>query len=715
MRIPVPPIRATIHAGEPILPILEVPTDRLALAKLFEHYAQIDHQKWLTYYQPLFFHYPSPMFLDEAIQLGDRLLGKAKEDENGMFWMTVSSDLSNKEFQSFTIYNGACGFALLFLELYRVTKREKYRIAVEKALSWSIHEVRKDSGNNFAFYTGKMSVVFTLIKANEMLSKKEYLDEALSISRGARSFVDFGISDLLNGTSGTLLVLIHLYAATQDLSVLSDIEVFAKTLLRRANLSRQGIYWDRMNINIAGLCGLSHGASGVALAFLELGAYFGNDAIISVARLAMEYEEQFYELERKNWSDLRTLIHIDEFYNEYRNAYDKGLHIKFEETKFVLGWCHGAPGIGLVRLRAYQLLKDERYLEQVIKVIDTVQDSLFDRSLCNNFSLCHGVMGNAQLLLAVAAIKEEPEYRDAVLRASAHVIEEKVRRGYYLSGMSNWQEDDSLLLGNAGIAYSFLLISEPKYENSILLPEVARYAKTDSQCIDLPNWYVKEQIIRLRFPRSLNIISKVFPDKAKNYFSQKVDLGLAEDWKHWAHSLAQDNSQVAPFLTDVIDFETFVFNLDLSTKSNAYLYFKSEIVRNEASELLQMKEEEFLGRHVEKCTDIVIRELKWNLKPLLDQNYSSHHSLEGECTVVLIPRFWGVEEQLIESDLLLEVLRVFSTPKKISQGILEIVTSFEDIDSQIQMYEVEHIICAQVKEALVKGLLAPSPLSNIKK
>lgn len=650
------------------------------------------------------------MFLEEAIQIGDHLLGKAKEDVNGMFWTTVSIDLSNKKFQSFTIYNGTCGFVLLFLELYQVTKQNKYRIAVEKSLSWSVHEVRNDLGTNYAFYTGKMSVVFTLIKAYEIFSEEKYLNDALSISRGARSFVDFGISDLLNGTSGTLLVLVHLYAATQDHGVLEDIKLFTKNLLSRANLSRKGIYWDRMNIDIAGLCGLSHGASGIAFAFLELGAYFKNEAILSIARLAMEYEDQFFESKQNNWSDLRTLIHIEEFYDEYRNAYIQGLNEKFEETKFVVGWCHGAPGIGLVRLRAYQLLKDESYLGQVLKVINSVHDSLFNRTLCNNFSLCHGVMGNSELLLSFAEITRSPEFKDAVHFAAADVIEDKSRRGYYLSGMSNWQEDDSLFLGNAGIAYSFLRILKLKFEFSVLLPVVTKFHETDPLPIELSNSFIKEQLIRLRFPRSLEIILKLFPGEANIFFSQQIDSDFLEDWKFFGKRLARDNFKLTPFLSDILDFEIYVFTLDLSTRSNAYLYFKNEFIRKQLNELLQMNEERFLAEHVEKCTDIDIKELKWNLKPLLDKNYSRHHSLEGESTMVLIPRFWGVEEQLIESDLLLEILRVFSNSKKVSQGILEILTSFEDIDSEKQLQEAERIICAQVKEALVKGLLVSSPL-----
>lgn len=654
------------------------------------------------------------MFLDEAILMGDHLLRKAKEDENGMYWVTVSSDLSNKEFQSYTIYNGACGFALLFLELYRVTKQEKYRNAVEKVLSWSINEVKKDSGNNFAFYTGKMSVVFTLIKANEILSKKEYLEEALLISRGVRNFASFGISDLLNGISGTLLVLIHLFSTTQDQDVLSNIEFFAKTLVRRANLGRKGIYWDRMNNNIAGLCGLSHGASGVGFVFLELGAYFKNDAAISIGLLALEYEEQYFDVDRRNWLDLRTLIHIDEFYDEYRNAYENGDNKKFEKTKSVVGWCHGAPGIGLVRLRAYQLLRDDRYLKQVKNVIDTVQNSLFDRSLCNNFSLCHGVMGNTELLLAYADITKEQEYIDVVHRAASQAIQEKARRGFYLSGMSNWQEDESLLLGNAGIVYAFLRISEAKFEYSILLPAIAQNTKSNSFCIDFSNDYVKGQIIQLRYSRSLNIISKMFPEIINNYLSKKIELGFVEDWKQWAQKIAQENSQIVPFLTEIIEYENFIFNLDLSTKSNAFLFFKNEILFLEVRELLQLKEVEFLSRHVEKCPDIIIKELKWELNLMQKQNYSGHDSLHGKSTVLLVPRFWGVEEQLIESDLLIEILRVFSNSKSISQGLFEIVNTSVEIDSQIQIQTAKRIIIAQLKEALIKGFLISSPPKKLK-
>ncbi|MEZ4571354.1 MAG: lanthionine synthetase LanC family protein [Thermomicrobiales bacterium] len=61
---------------------------------------------------------------------------------------------------------------------------------------------------------------------------------------------------------------------------------------------------------------------------------------------------------------------------------------------------HGAPGIALSRLRAWELTGDERYRDEAITALNTTQQAVINglEDGTVNYSLCHGLAGNAEIL-----------------------------------------------------------------------------------------------------------------------------------------------------------------------------------------------------------------------------------------------------------------------------------------------------------------------------
>src|SRR5208283_1656347 len=116
-------------------------------------------------------------------------------------------------------------------------------------------------------------------------------------------------------------------------------------LYRKAIRSGDVWSWDAEESSGAGtaqapLTGMSHGASGIAFALLELHAATGRSQFLEAARGGFAYEDSLFDPKVGNWPDLRA-------------AGDPGtapLPPSHGRT-----WCHGAPGIALARLRAVAL------------------------------------------------------------------------------------------------------------------------------------------------------------------------------------------------------------------------------------------------------------------------------------------------------------------------------------------------------------------------
>lgn len=129
------------------------------------------------------------------------------------------------------------------------------------------------------------------------------------------------------------------------------------------------------------LTGLGHGASGMGLALLEAGVVLEDEEMLAAGARAFAYEESVFDSDVGNWPDLR---------------------MPADTPNFMLGWCAGAPGIGLARMRALELLPEHpdagfwrRALELSAEATAAAELGPRDHLCCGNFSraIALGVMG----------------------------------------------------------------------------------------------------------------------------------------------------------------------------------------------------------------------------------------------------------------------------------------------------------------------------------
>jgi lantibiotic modifying enzyme len=143
-----------------------------------------------------------------------------------------------------------------------------------------------------------------------------------------------------------LVVLEHVLGNTTLLEVAVQL---GDALIARAQKMAEGWSWVSPGWkNHHNLTALSHGTSGCAYAFLELFEATGEQRFCDAALSAFRYERTWFSVAARNWPDFR-----EEPRERRRNRAD------YPCLSF---WCHGAPGIALARLRAFELLKDETVL-----------------------------------------------------------------------------------------------------------------------------------------------------------------------------------------------------------------------------------------------------------------------------------------------------------------------------------------------------------------
>ena len=272
-----------------------------------------------------------------------------------------------------------------------------------------------------------------------------------------------GPLDVIGGNAGAIPALL---AMSRD-GVLEHARELAVTLgeelCQTATWEGTSCTWDPEVASGAGtasapLTGMSHGASGIAVALLELYAETKREEFLDTARGALAYEEALFDPAVGNWPDLRG---VDEPGSIPR------------QPSYGRAWCHGAPGIALARLRALTLdpSRGEAYATMARAGLATTLEAI-DKNLRHpehDTSLCHGLGGLIAIVLTAGRLLEDDSYLARAFSVARALIDRHASSGNWPSGLVSRGPNPSLMLGSAGIGYCFLRLHDPKTVPSILL------------------------------------------------------------------------------------------------------------------------------------------------------------------------------------------------------------------------------------------------------
>ena len=184
---------------------------------------------------------------------------------------------------------------------------------------------------------------------------------------------------------------------------------------------------------------------------MELAALTGEARFRATALEALAYERSLFSPEVKNWPDLRDPEIL-------------GRTVDDDQLPFMVTWCHGAPGIGLARLRTLPYLDDA----EIRAEINTALETTLQQGFGLNHSLCHGDLGNLELLLQASQMLGDPKWSEHLNRVTAMILESIHERGW-LCGVPLRVETPGLMSGLAGIGYGLLRLAEPAQVPSVLI------------------------------------------------------------------------------------------------------------------------------------------------------------------------------------------------------------------------------------------------------
>lgn len=657
-------------------------------------------------------------YLKEAERIAQELLQKAKYDNGGMYWETMTSKtLPSGEYTtdwqvSDSIYSGVSGIVLFFIELAKVTKKKEYEEAVRKASKWLISYCNANPTDYYAFITGRSGVSYTLLKSSELLVDEKIKEQAVAILKDVNLFLDSKrpIDDYINGYSGTLLCLSYIYDKTKENWILNSIEAYIKKLLERTQVGQQGLYWDKSHQQVRGLCGFSHGAAGIGHVFLELGKYY-NKSFYFLAKQAFEYETNLFNTEFGNWPDFRKSFFTDKDYKDAEEAYLTSNYSFFTSSGDMNAWCHGAAGVGLSRVRALEILKNDKYKEQLELAVDkTVATDLDAAGEYRTFTLCHGVCGNADLFIEAFHVTKNKKYIDYAYKIAEQVIDYQSAGKKYIPGFSfGDQEDISLFMGNAGIGYYLLRLIDTSID-SILITKLPRGNNTNISLIDYEQLSISVEEIQQKifskiFPKTILLLEKTKKDQYRNFLKKEHPNLKASFYDFIQEVLIDKGKEFHEMINDIYSLENNIVNIDQNTKGSAWLYTKLFVNTKRGIELLKKEDDEILKYSVVFDKDLEIHQANWNWSNFTKEtNISSFKEEMEQVGFLIIPSYNGTTEWNI-SPLIESIIESCIQPKLIKEIVTEVSLLFDESNNEDQNKTIQQSILNQIKELIKAGIL----------
>ncbi|MCU1245123.1 MAG: lantibiotic modification protein [Acidobacteria bacterium] len=381
-----------------------------------------------------------------ARQAADRVVERAFTNANEALWLTLDyRDPNGWQLvpSGPDVYIGLSGIAFFLGYLGVATGESRYTEIARKALSAQRQQIAADPTmvKGIGAFNGWGGVIYTLAHLGRLWNDAALLDEAEDYARRLPAAIaadDY--VDLIAGSAGCLCSLAAL-AEWRPSAWLDELMLACgERILAKAEPQERGIGWRMPLAGDRVLAGISHGAAGIALALLRLYGRTGDERFRAAAIGGMELERSLFSEEDQNWPDLR--------------AGAEGVDGK--RGLSMLAWCHGAPGIGLARLAGLPWLDGAAVRGE----IDAAVRSTLAHGFGENHTLCHGDLGNVELLFTAARISGDADLEERAWHMAGGIVD-SIRRDGWLYGLPGSIETPGLMAGLAGIGFGLGRLARP--------------------------------------------------------------------------------------------------------------------------------------------------------------------------------------------------------------------------------------------------------------
>ncbi|OZM75144.1 serine/threonine protein kinase [Amycolatopsis antarctica] len=336
------------------------------------------------------------------------------------------------------VQGGAGGVLAVLNQATQVLDDAPLRRALGTATTWLDRTLPREPRVLPGLYFGRSGAAWALYDAAKAIDDEEIAERALAFAKRIPN--RWFNPDITHGMSGAGTTMLHLWKATGDPEFAERVHACARAVIKAADQQQNELSWPvpaEFNSMMAGVShhGFAHGVAGISNFLLTAGQALDCPEYIDLAIAGGRSlsKSVMWQKEAALWP-----------------TGEKGE----DDEVGLTWWCSGSAGVGTFLIRLWQATGDHTYRELAEASAVAVHN---ERWLLSP-TACHGVTGGAEFLLDLAAILDEPGYRDWAEQLAASIYARSMIRDGRLLAPNDTLNDVSLGY-NTGLAgvLSFLL------------------------------------------------------------------------------------------------------------------------------------------------------------------------------------------------------------------------------------------------------------------
>lgn len=410
------------------------------------------------------------LYLKAATKIGDYLIENAVIEKDEINWVSKvreSNGLYSISLLNYDVYDGLSGICLFYIQLYKSTKKNEYKLVFEKIYNELKQTIKNQLSSNYysnlpkeikdnypiSPYAFPASFLYLTMQSKELDSKDNWDLVSLILDTLLDLVPKTCQTDYLLGKFGLLDFLLSTKKRFPTI-ILSKIEflidILQDCLSKEAEYNDKQIYWSisdgNKNFNTGGFAHGSSSASYILSKFDPLNKEISENTIFS-----LNHDRSFFNEDISGWID---------------NREDANVH------NDPVSWCHGSSGIILGRL-----LMEKNYSDNLFEYeFQIARKNLIEKGLHSNECVCHGSLGNIEVLYALSTRLNDIETKNSIFYY-LNVLSEKIINDIKVlrNGVEGNTEILGLFTGLTGAAYQLLRFYDWENTPSILCLETEDY------------------------------------------------------------------------------------------------------------------------------------------------------------------------------------------------------------------------------------------------
>lgn len=377
-------------------------------------------------------------------EIGNHLAASAEVDNRYVYWRSDHPIVGGNVGRD--LYAGSAGTALFLCHLGHATGHARYVEMAAACAKWLLETpplVPRQIPMPGLYYgdCGQGLLYLALFQATK---DARWLNATFDVSDNVESMTNHS-PDLMTGAAGTGIFQLSLWHATGDSTAIDRALELANWLIHHKASDSPTWVIPSGHEGLSGktYIGLSHGSAGIGYFLAECALARPQEDLKSTCRSIADWiiaagRPCLHDNRGMTWSATK----------ESRQAHPAH-------------WCHGAGGITRFLISAHELLGG-RDLEEGIRRAATL---VADGPRWPGPTQCHGLAGNIEILVDVAAHLRGERWHGAASRLAHNLNAYRTERGWPSEARDVISPD--LMVGQAGVGLAYLRLAEPGGRHAI--------------------------------------------------------------------------------------------------------------------------------------------------------------------------------------------------------------------------------------------------------